>query len=191
MAAAEEFVERGYDAARVSAIARRAGLTSGAVYARWPNKGDVMVAALRYIFERMLPDWRLQQAGGGEMSPPTMMAALGAGLVVPDKRRDVLVQVFGSARNHKEIQECLQQYLDEDSEQLRLIVEAGKEAGLVDLGLSTDAMVLLCQAVEVGAYLLLSGGVGERDDTTEDHWNALLGRLIAAVAPPGSPSPCQ
>ena len=36
--AAKEFIERGYEAARVSDIARRAGVTTGAIYARWPTR---------------------------------------------------------------------------------------------------------------------------------------------------------
>ena len=37
-AAAAEFVERGYDKAVISDIARRAGVTPGAIYPRWPHK---------------------------------------------------------------------------------------------------------------------------------------------------------
>ena len=58
-----KFVEHGFDAARVSAIARRAGLTSGAVYARWPTKSDVMAAALDYVFHKILPASRVKGVG--------------------------------------------------------------------------------------------------------------------------------
>lgn len=37
-AAAQAFVEHGYERAAVSDIARRAGVTTGAVYPRWPRK---------------------------------------------------------------------------------------------------------------------------------------------------------
>ena len=41
-AAVTEIAERGPDRATVAAIARRAGLTTGALYARWPGKRDLL-----------------------------------------------------------------------------------------------------------------------------------------------------
>ena len=188
-AASAEFVERGYDAARVSAIARRAGLTSGAVYARWPTKSDVMVAALEYIFQQTLPARRLEDGGASGMRPPDMLVTLGASLLVPDDLRDVTVQVFGSARNNQQIQECLQRFLNKEADQLSRIVEQGKRDGLADPELSTAAMSLLCQAVGIGTHLLLSAGLDDRHVPSEEEWNALITRLINAVVPPGASTP--
>ena len=95
--AAEEFIERGYELARVNNIARRAGLTAGAMYGRWPHKEDVMVAALDHIFEQILPERQLKGAGIDTMRPPDVMERLGDSLLSMDQRRDVLVQVFGCA----------------------------------------------------------------------------------------------
>ena len=93
--AAQEFMERGYEAARVNDIARRAGVTGGAVYARWHHKSDVLVAALEHVFKQILPDSRLKQSGTDGLQPPDMMALLGTSLLVDDELRDVMVQVFG------------------------------------------------------------------------------------------------
>lgn len=41
-AAADVFAENGYDASSVADIARRAGLTTGAIYNRFPSKADLM-----------------------------------------------------------------------------------------------------------------------------------------------------
>lgn len=106
-AAAEEFIARGYEATRVSDIARRVGVTSGAVYARWPNKTDVIFAALNYVFEQILPDEEVEHLGGGEGSPATMLAMLGTNLLHFDPNKEVVVQVFGSARNNEAIRASL------------------------------------------------------------------------------------
>ena len=45
-AAAEVFAERGYDGAGVAQIARRAGVTTGAIYSRFAGKADLLAAAL-------------------------------------------------------------------------------------------------------------------------------------------------
>src|SRR5690242_154595 len=46
-AATEVFAERGYDKAGVAEIARRAGLTTGAIYSRFAGKADLLAEALR------------------------------------------------------------------------------------------------------------------------------------------------
>ena len=184
--AAEEFIERGYELARVNDIARRAGLTAGAVYGRWPHKTDVMVAALDYIFEQILPEGRIKGAGADAMKPPDIMERLGDSLLSMDKRRDVLVQVFGSARNNDAIRERLQEFLDEEARQLGHVIDEGKEAGFCDPAYSTAAVAFLSQALGIGAHLLLAGGLDDSYIPSESDWNALLLSIISAV---GSPPP--
>lgn len=182
-AAAEEFLARGYEAARVSDIARRGGVTTGAVYARWRNKNEVLVAALDHIFHQILPEQRLKSLGGMGTRPDDMMTALGASLVAPNDMRDVMVQVFGSARNNEAIRASLQRFLNEEADQLRGIVEIGKDLELCDPDLSTAALSLLSQAIGLGTDLLLTAGLDERNLPTEDEWDTVIARLIAAVAP--------
>lgn len=45
-AATEVFLEKGYEGTRVAEIARRAGLTTGAIYGNFDNKSDLLTAAL-------------------------------------------------------------------------------------------------------------------------------------------------
>ena len=180
--AAEEFIERGYELARVNDIGRRAGLTAGAVYGRWHHKEDVMVAALDHIFEQILPGRRLEGAGAGTVEPPDMMALLGASLLSNDERRDVLVQVFGSARNNDAIRERLQGFLDEEARQLGQIVEEGKEAGFCDPAYSTAAVAFVCQAIGIGAHLLHAAGLDDRYVPSDSNWSTLLRSLINAVS---------
>ncbi len=185
-AAAREFVEHGFDAARVSAIARRAGLTSGAVYARWPNKSDVMVAALDYIFHKVLPASRIKESGADGMRPPDVIETLGPSLLEADESRDVLVQAFGSARNNEQIRECLLKFLNQDAQQIADMIEEGKKAGSVDPELSTAALSLVCRATALGAQLLVSAGLDDRHVPTHDEWNRVIATLIGATAPSSS-----
>ena len=179
--AAEEFIERGYELARVNDIGRRAGLTAGAVYGRWPHKEDVMVAALDHIFEQILPERRLEGAGAGTGEPPDMRALLGESMLSNDERRDVLVQVFGSARNNDAIRERLRGFLDEEARQLGHLVEEGKEAGFCDPAYSTAAVAFVCQAIGIGAHLLHAAGLSDRYIPSDSDWSTLLHSLINAV----------
>ncbi|MYC85534.1 MAG: TetR/AcrR family transcriptional regulator [Acidimicrobiia bacterium] len=182
-AAAEEFIARGYEGARVSDIARRVGVTSGAVYARWPHKTDVIVAALEYMFERILPDQELESLGGTEGSPDTMLAMLGTNLMHFDPNKEVVVQVFGGARNNEAIRASLLAYLNKEAEQLSQYVEQAKNDGLFDPDISTAAVTLLCQSIGIGSHLLLSAGLDERHVPSTVEWESLLWTLISAAIP--------
>ena len=184
--ATEEFIERGYDATRVNDIARRAGLTSGAVYGRWRNKAEVLAAALEYTFERILPERVLKHSQTDSLRPPDMLALLSASLLPDAGLRDVMVHAFGSARNNEEIAARLKEYINRESEQISGIIEEGKQAGFCDPDLSTAAMSLLCQAVGIGVHLVMAAGLDEDRIPSVDDWNDLNTRLIQKGAPPSS-----
>ena len=181
-------MERGFEAFRVSSIARRAGLTSGAGYARWPTKTDVAVAALDHIFERILPTRRLKDSGVDSMGPLDMISMLGANLLVDDETRGVMVHVFSAARNNEEIRECLRGYIHQRAQEIHDILTEGQEAGLWDPELSAAALCLLAQAVGIGVHLLLSAGLEERFVPTEDEWNTVMARFYSALTQPDAPT---
>lgn len=187
--AVQEFVERGFEAARVHNIARRAGLTVGAAYGRWPHKSDLMVAALDYALEQILPDPTLKNLDGAAMQPSAMMALLGANLPSLDNNRDILVQVFGDARNNEAIRMRLQQFLNEERQHLSRLVELGKDAGYCDPGYSTAAITLLCQSIGIGVHMLISAGMEDRHIPSEDQWNTLLSTLIKCRQPRATQPP--
>ena len=55
-AAAEVFAERGYAGAGVAEIARRAGVTTGAIYSRYSGKSELLLEALKRSFVLHLGD---------------------------------------------------------------------------------------------------------------------------------------
>ena len=183
-AAASEFVERGYSEAVISNIARRAGVTTGAIYPRWPHKSDLMAAAIDHLLEQLLPAQRVRDMGIAELPTPDIMAAWGANLLRADSAQDVLVQVFGSARNNAVVQQRLQRFLDEQADPLGRRVEASKEEGFCDPELDTVALTMLFQALGIGIHLILSAGLADRHVPSEQHWIALLHTLIGPTQPP-------
>ena len=183
-AAATEFVEYGYEGAVISRVARRAGVTVGAVYSRWPTKSEVMVAALDYIFERLLPAERMKELNVAELPTPAVLELWSAHLLSSDAVQDVLIQVFGSARNHPAVRERLQRFLNDQSDQLTYLIEKGKAEGPHNPELSTVAVTLLCQAIGIGTHLLISAGLDDRHIPTEEEWTELLKQVIGLVYPP-------
>ncbi len=53
-AASEVFLEKGYEGTRVAEIARRAGLTTGAIYGNFESKADLLTAALASVVDAAL-----------------------------------------------------------------------------------------------------------------------------------------
>lgn len=184
--AAKEFLEHGYEGARISEIARRSDVTTGAIYARWRSKNELLAAACDHILAQDLTEQRLRNLGAAEMQPHEMFAALGDSLMAPYDLREVMVQVFGSARNNESIRVCLQRFLNEDASQLGRLVDVAKEMGLCDPELSTAALSMLCQAIGIGIDLLLTSGLDDHHTPAPDEWSTLIARLIDAVQPAGS-----
>lgn len=193
-AARDEFIEHGYEAARVSAVARRAGVTAGAVYSRWPHKPDVFIAALNDTFQQILPDQVIKAAGSDDARPSQQMSHLGLGLLEWNELRDVLIHAFSSARNNDAIREALVRFLNEEADQLRAIIDKAKDAGIADPEVPTEAAALVCQAVILGTQLLVSAGLEDRNVPSQAEWAAFLDRMMRATAatdtnPPEEPTP--
>lgn len=181
-AAAAEFIERGYDGAVISNIARRAGVTPGAIYPRWPHKSDLMVAAVEHLLEQLLPERRLQDMGLTELTAPEIFELWGASLLTSDSVRDVLNQVFGSARNNPAIQQLLQHFLDEQADQLRALVERAADEGALDAEHDVASVTLMIHAIGIGTHLVLSAGLADRHVPSGQDWVAWMTHVIASSA---------
>lgn len=184
-AAAEVFIEKGYDKAVVSDIARRAGMTTGAVFARWPTKSDVMGAAADHIFSQILPEQRLRDFGIEDLPAFDIFSAWASRLLTRDDAHEVLVQAFGSARNNDAVGESLQRFLSEQADQLQRLIERGRQEGQFDPDLCPVAQALYIQAIGIGTHLLLSAGREDRQIPSQQNWAELLDRMLKAAHPPG------
>ena len=185
-AAAEVFVEHGYDKAVIADIARRAGVTTGAVFGRWANKSELMAAAVDHIFNQILPDQRIKQLGIDEVPVIDIFSAWAANILSGDDTQDVMVQVFASARNNDAVRERLRWFLDEQAHQIARLVDRGRGEANYDPGYSTAAVALLIQAVGVGTHLLLSTGRDDQHLPTAPDWETLIRGLFHSLATPPS-----
>ena len=181
-AAAAEFLERGYDGSVISNIARRAGLSTGAIFSRWPTKDDIMVAAVDHILEKIAPRQRLADLGISDAPPVEILVTWGTDLLTADLAQSAFKHLFGSAHAYPSIQQRLQEFLEKQADQLAVMVEQTKADGLCDPELSTTALALMIQAIGVGTDLLISAGRSERLIPPEQEWADVIVRMFAAVA---------
>ena len=178
-AAVDAFAENGFDQVRIAQVARQVGLTTGAIYSRWPSKEQMLIEAVGHS----VPKRRLQRMSVAEMPATDKLALLGSDLLELDdpRLRDLIVEACVKARRDSGFRSGVSRYLREESAALTAIVSQGKSEGLIDPDLSTAAIVLVCQALGLGVHLVLLSELEYRQSPTLDEWNTVLERLIAAI----------
>ena len=187
-AAVEVFAEHGFEAARVAEIARRAGLTTGAIYARWPGKRSLIVDAVGHVSPKFMD----LPAAAAHAPAPETLATLGTSLM--DARharsRDVMLEAFVSARRDGDFRAAVTRSMEREAERLGEIVVSGQDEGSIDPDLSTSAIVAFFQSLRLGMHLVESAS---DMNVPRADWDALIARLVAAVGPssPATGSPAE
>ena len=184
-AAADVFAEKGYDRAGVQEIARRAGLTTGAIYGRFTGKADLLQAAIESRTTDELDDLFAQHRFEGHASD--LLRTVGSHLVMTDCPDDdhaegaLLLEAFVAARRDPEVRSQLLRLIEERAAVLGDLVEEAKLDGSIDPDLDTKSLVLFCHAVGLGFLLYDAIDMSLPD---AEPWEQLINRLVGAIAPP-------
>ncbi len=183
-AAIEVFTDRGIEKAGVAAIARRAGVTTGAIYSRWEGKQELLLDALDVVLVQQVADLL---AAGPQASAADVLESLGAHLLEREAASDaLLLEAMVTARRDPDFRELFNARVHDEEGHLALLIDNGKEAGIVDPALSTAAIVTLCQAISFGFVVM---GAIDKSTAPADEWNAVIHRLISAALPAPAPKP--
>jgi TetR/AcrR family transcriptional regulator, repressor for uid operon len=182
-AAAQVFAERGYDGAGVQEIARRAGLTTGAIYSRFSGKAELLAEAIRTFTSDEFDELFAEHAFEGRVTD--ILATVGSHLVTrpPTPGQAILLEAFVAARRDPEVAALLRDLLAERASRLGELVDASKQAGLIDPEFDTESVVHFAHAVGLG--FLLFEAVGAPNPDPRD-WDTVIDRVIASMAPPTS-----
>jgi AcrR family transcriptional regulator len=186
-AAAAVFSEKGYDGAGVQEIARRAGLTTGAIYGRFSGKSALLLEAIEQCSDDELDELFNQHRFEGHASDIVRIA--GAHLVDrPDEDSHVgnalLLEAFVAARRDPEILAAVRSVMEARVGRLLEVFETAKADGSLDPALDTNALVTFCHAVGLG--FLIFDAIGTELPSPAP-WEQLITRLVAAVATPTKP----
>lgn len=156
-AALEEFTERGYEAATVAGIAARAGVTTGALYAHFEGKLDLLIQCLGL----QSVDEMLKVAASATTRPwDEVSALLGEDLARrPPKRTLLLLDLIVMARRDPEVADVLRVGLEEYLRAVAGAAEMGRRMGLLDPALPSDELARMMAVVSFG--LLAFGALGE------------------------------
>ncbi len=179
-AAAEVFAEKGYDGAGVAEIARRAGLTTGAIYSRFTGKAELLAAVIATHtgdeFDQLFAEHGFQGRA------QDILNTVGSHLVTRESTpaQALLLEAFVAARRDPEVARLVREHLEARATRMAGLIEAGKEAGLVDPAVDTAAIVHFAHAVGLG--FLLFEAVGAPRPAPEG-WEEVIRRVVAALDP--------
>ncbi|WP_275099387.1 TetR/AcrR family transcriptional regulator [Sedimenticola hydrogenitrophicus] len=145
-----------------AAIAKRMGLTQGALFRHFPNKDAILRAVMEWVAERLLS--RVDKAIGSVNSPGAALEAMfmaHVGFVA--EHPGVPRMLFGELQHAGETapKRMVQTLIGRYGERVRKLIEAGKAAGELDPALDTEAAVSLFVGTIQGLVMqsLLAGDV--------------------------------
>ena len=178
-AARDAFLEQGYQATSVAEIARRAGLTTGAIYSNFTNKAGLLAAAiateglgvLGANLERAVrQDDPLERA-------VLLNTSVIAGAAAPVNR--LVLEGWAAALHDHESSERVKHTLDMlDSMMLDQITRASASGHVADW-LDTDALVAVFEAIVVGGLVRRALGRHQPDEAAVA---TIIRRLLASLA---------
>lgn len=179
-AAAEVFAEKGYDGARVGEIARRAGLTTGAIYANFSGKAELLLEAIRHISETELDALVAVIAAG----TPGLDAIVTMGSELAARDRDgqepLLLEALVAVRRDPDVRDAMCALVEQREKLFGALVEHARANGEVDDSVDTRTVTRFSFALAFG-FLLFEAL--ELDHPDPASWSALLQRLVDSLRP--------
>lgn len=173
-AAVEVFAERGYEGARVSDITRAAGLSSGAIYAHYCSKAELLVDAIRVHGPN---DVAKLLADGDVRTPlPDLLERLGASLEHRDETQgSLLLEAIAATRRDPELADVISAGLGDRERLISTLVRHSQHVGDFDDDVTPDAFARFCTLVVLGA---LVARVLDLPPTDPTEWSRLIARLV-------------
>ena len=155
-AAAHEFAEKGYEATKVSDIAERAGVTTGALYAHFDGKLDLLMATLGLASVSAF--W--SKVGAAAALPwSEARVELSRSLArKPDARALLLLDTIVLARRDDEIAQQIRAGMQTYLDVLKRATDAGVTAGVIDPPYNSDDLSSLFATITFGVLVLASIG---------------------------------
>lgn len=181
-AAARVFELKGYEGATVAEIAREAGTSSGAIYAHYASKAELLADALRAHSERatagLLPP-------GGRADVVDLLIALATRLGTREHEATaLLVEALLASRRDAELAQVLAGALGEREQLMAALLASGQAAGELTGEVSAEAAARFALMLSLGSMLVRALDLPAADP---GDWSTFIRRLIGAFTPETNP----
>lgn len=147
-AAFEEFSSKGYEAATVAGIAERAGVTTGAVYAHFSGKTDLLLATVGLTPAEDVVDSIASMAALPWSEASRIMSHDLA--TPPDRRMLLLLDIIVVARRDPHVAHILRRGLETYLDAMKHANDKGVALGVIDPALRTDELARLFALLTFG-----------------------------------------
>lgn len=178
-AAFEEFSTKGYEATTVANIAERAGVTTGALYAHFAGKLDLLIATVGLM---PVEDVMRSVDEIAALSPDEAVRRLGEELATPpDRRTLLLLDVIVAARRNPRMAAVLRDGLEGYLSATARATEAGAARGLLETALDADDLSRLFGLLNLGMIVFTALDAQPPSAAAFER----LVELLVSSAPPG------
>ncbi|MDQ1397154.1 MAG: hypothetical protein QOG64_2413 [Acidimicrobiaceae bacterium] len=152
-AALEEFTDKGYEAATVAGIAGRAGVTTGALYAHFRGKLDLLVQSVGLrSFDNLVKD---AYAGAARWAPDQIGVLFGRDMARPTPRESLLLlDVIVLARRDAKLAARFRRLLTAKIADLAAATDEGRAAGVITPDLGSEDLSRLVVLLAFGKMAL-------------------------------------
>jgi AcrR family transcriptional regulator len=182
-AAAQLIAEEGYERVSVQAVARRAGLTNGAIYGNFRDKAHLLAAAVELRLHRLAD--AVEEGRKARTAPIDLIGhmARSLALVTPDPDRRLLVEAYAAAWRDPVVGALVRERLHGlESAIIRLAEQARDDGDLAD-EVDPATLARFGMAAVLGFHMIHTAGVPDPD---QESWLRLWDRALASIrkAPP-------
>jgi AcrR family transcriptional regulator len=181
------FAEQGYATASVRDIARRSGLSSGAIYGAFSGKAELLAEA---VDARIRAEIDTVPAPVLDRSLPEIDAFQFAHAPERNELRVLLLEAACAARTDPLVRDRMRDALGARIDLATDAHEEWRERSGVGADLDMRTVVLLLWAADLGLAILEANGI---DPPDPEAWSALVLRMLTSLeasgAEPGAPSP--
>ena len=178
-AAARVFAQKGYDGASIADITAAAGLSSGAIYAHYGGKAELFAAVLLSHG----PEQYGALIGRGEVANiADFVQVMGSSYDRREAREsELVVEAIVASKRDAEVARLVSTFVADAEALLTSSIRAGQESGVLDPGLSAEAIGRFAMTVALGSSLASALRL-----PTIDHegWTQLIQRLVDATRTP-------
>ncbi|WP_437064418.1 TetR/AcrR family transcriptional regulator [Streptomyces sp. enrichment culture] len=178
-AAVQEFGEQGYDRARVQDIARRAGLSTGAIYGNFRNKAELLSEAVDYGLAAA--GRKLGQALHRGAGPVDVLQLIVTYHSDAHQRSwaPLVSEALAAARRDAEVARKVHAALHRAENSLTELAELAQQDGSLAADVDPAVFARFVLSVSLGMNVLTALDVKDPDHGA---WTASMNRLFAGLA---------
>lgn len=181
--AAAVFVECGYERSTVADIARRAGVTVGAIYSNFSGKADVLLEVMRRRLKLQSDQVRAYVNAAPDINQAFL--SLNRDRMEADRveTRALLLEIFAAARRDPAVREAVADLMMGMVRFMTSQIRAAQRGGLVDDNVHAPSLAWLYLIPAAGEAFAEAAGL---EPPPQQEWGALMERITRAVSSPAA-----